>query len=174
MPITKLLTTSLQSPAAMDFVVSWIAASHSFVSPAIYWMLNPKFRKAGRRFFIVAVSEACTTAFDLEWCFHVQMMCRPLPLGWDFDEESGDDGHGDGREAAREQHWGEILERSFSNRSLARDDRNGGTDDAVASAKDVPNASKDNDKEEEDRTPSSCARHGCSASNGATQMQSAT
>ena len=41
-----------QSPPAIDFVVSWLAATHTFWSPVIYWMLNDQFRRASHRFFI--------------------------------------------------------------------------------------------------------------------------
>ena len=50
---------------AVDFLVSWVAASHSVWSPTIYWMLNPKFRRAGKRFFIKYVSLLFSDALRL-------------------------------------------------------------------------------------------------------------
>ncbi len=47
-----------QAPSYVDFFVSWLAASHSFWTPTIYWMLNPKFRRAVRRFFIKTVAQS--------------------------------------------------------------------------------------------------------------------
>lgn len=49
----------------VDFFVSWLAASHSFWTPAIYWMLNPKFRRALRRFFIKTVRSTALLETEL-------------------------------------------------------------------------------------------------------------
>ena len=40
----------------MDFFVSWLAVSHSFWSPVIYWTLNERFQRATLRFFIKKVN----------------------------------------------------------------------------------------------------------------------
>ncbi|TRY77252.1 hypothetical protein TCAL_00124, partial [Tigriopus californicus] len=101
--------TRTTSPASVDFFVSWLAATHTFWSPIIYWMLNEKFQQASHRYLIR------------------QVLCRPLPLDWNFSCESdGDNCSPDaGNNPAvhhpqvHEKMWGEILEKSFSIRDLS-------------------------------------------------------
>ncbi|CAB4060522.1 unnamed protein product [Lepeophtheirus salmonis] len=101
--------TKTTPPSVVDFVVSWIAASHSFWSPFIYWLLNEKFRRATLHYYITKIR------------------CLPLPLTWS--SEAGMDTIGDVVSAGvnggitdtngiHEKFWGEILDRAVSNHSL--------------------------------------------------------
>ena len=93
----------MQPPPFVDFLTSWLATSHNFISPLIFWTLNSHFRTATLRFFI---TKAITTYYD-SWTtldyfmkLYLQILCRPLPLRWDFDSEPNLQSRGGARNTA--------------------------------------------------------------------------
>ncbi|XP_047115949.1 uncharacterized protein LOC124795913 [Schistocerca piceifrons] len=85
--------TGSKAPPFLDFLATWLALSHSFWSPFLFWLLDGHFRRVCRTLLLTKI-----------WCRRrSKARCPGSPRDL---------------ECLSEQRWGEILERAVSSSSL--------------------------------------------------------
>ncbi|XP_049961913.1 uncharacterized protein LOC126481992 [Schistocerca serialis cubense] len=102
--------TGSKAPPFLDFLATWLALSHSFWSPFLFWLLDGHFRRVCRT--LLLTKSTCPRKAKVPSSSLVLMECCLLP------GKARCPGSPRDLECLSEQRWGEILERAVSSSSL--------------------------------------------------------